>query len=65
MKGYVGADGKIYVFVGARALTKLAVVSMIADAFEVLLFDNAPGVPAENRWLTLSPMVAWTQYAGP
>ena len=31
----------------------------MSEGFERLLFGNMPQVPAENRWLKLTPMAAW------
>merc|ERR1712188_284052 len=60
LTGFMGVDGYIRIYVGDRVLSRLALVGLMVDTFERLLFGNLPGVPAENRWLVLGPMLAWT-----
>ena len=45
---------------GGRALSRQAVISNLLDKWTLLCFDSIPATPAENKWLTLSPMIAWT-----
>ena len=57
--GYRGMDGFIYVYIGNRRISKAAVVKSCADAIEDLCFSTLPGVPAENKWTSMHPFLAW------
>ena len=60
MIGYKAADGMIYIYVGDRDRSRLALIDATHEDFEFLLFRSLPAVPAANRWLTLTPMASWT-----
>ena len=59
-KGFRTRGGKLRIFLGGRALSRQAVISNLLDKWTLLCFDSIPATPAENKWLTLSPMIAWT-----
>ena len=54
----VGADSPIVVY---SKLHRLAMIELMFNAVETLFFLALPGVPAESRWTTFAPFVAYLQ----